>query len=142
NIEHRAQMIRHVDQNPPAALVGPVDLTSPERVKLGGTYDNNWLKNYFPGLPPDADPRLFNMAPPEQRIKGYFREDEPFHAVGMSAKHPEIKGALPGFRVRCLIERTSEPVGLFELGMRIDTVWFIAGEGMGVAIYRGAVGIE
>ena len=141
NVEYRDDLLRHVDRTPRPALVGPINLASPERTKLAGTYDNNWLKNYFPGLPPDADPHIYNAAPPEQRIDGYFAEDAPFHAVGMSAQHPDVTGALPGFRVRCLLDRTSSPVGLNELQMRIDTVWFFAGEGVGVAVYRGATAI-
>lgn len=142
NVEYRSRLIRHVDDAPPPALVGPVDLQSPERIKLLGTYDNNWVKDYHPGLPPDADPHIFNLAPPEQRIFGYFRGDEAFHAVGMSPQHAEIKGALPGFRVRCLVERSSAPAGLCELGMRIDTLWFFAGVGLGIVVYRGAMAIE
>lgn len=141
NIEYRKELIRHVDQVPRPALVGPIDLASPERTKLAGTYDNDWLKNYHPGLPPDADLHIYNMAPEDQRIAGYFEPGMPFHAVGMSAQYAEVKNRLPSFRVRCLLERTSSPAGLNELQMRLDTVWFIAGEGMGIVIYRGATPI-
>jgi uncharacterized protein YjbI with pentapeptide repeats len=137
NVEYRHDLLRHVDQVSRPALVGPIDLASPERRRLAGTYDNDWLKNYHPGLPPDADLHIYNMAPEEQRIAGYFEPGMPFHAIGMSAQFPDVNSSLPRFRVRCLLERASSPVGLNELQMRIDTAWFIAGEGMGVVIYRG-----
>ncbi len=142
NIEHRQHLIRHVNDTPPPAWVGPVDLASPERIKLAGTYDSHWLKNIHPGFPSDVDPRLFSPAPPYQQVSGFFQGNEPFHAVGMSPQHPNIKSALPGFRVRRLLDRTSAPRrGWRELGMRIDTLWFFAGVGMGIVIYRGAIAI-
>jgi len=141
NVEHRQHLIRHVNDAPPPAWVGPADLASPERIKLAGTYDTHWLKTIHPGFPPDVDPRLFSLAPAHQQISGFFQGDEPFHAVGMSPQHPNIKSALPGFRVRCLLDRMSAPAGLCELGMRIDTLWFFAGAGMGIVIYRGAIAI-
>jgi hypothetical protein len=39
------------------------------RVKLAGTYDQNWLDNIFPFLPPDFDSRYYQAAPPDQQIE-------------------------------------------------------------------------
>jgi hypothetical protein len=109
NIEYRHDLLRHVDQVPRPALVGPADLAAPERRRLAGTYDSDWLKNYHPGLPPDADLHIYNMAPDDQRIGGYFEPGMPFHAVGMSAQHPDINNRLPLFRVRCLLAHHRPP---------------------------------
>jgi len=38
------------------------------RPKLAGTYDQNWLDNIFPFLPPDFDPRYYQAAPEDQQI--------------------------------------------------------------------------
>jgi hypothetical protein len=38
------------------------------RVKLAGTYDQNWLDNIFPFLPPDFDNRYYQAAPEDQQI--------------------------------------------------------------------------
>jgi hypothetical protein len=38
------------------------------RVKFTGTYDQNWLDNIFPFLPPDFDNRYYQAAPPDQQI--------------------------------------------------------------------------
>jgi hypothetical protein len=38
------------------------------RAKLAGTYDQNWLDNIFPFLPPDFDNRYYQAAPADQQI--------------------------------------------------------------------------
>jgi hypothetical protein len=38
------------------------------RPKLGGTYDQNWMDNIFPFLPPDFDERYYQAAPADQQI--------------------------------------------------------------------------
>jgi hypothetical protein len=47
---------------------GPVGRGWPGRIEHGGTYDQNWIDNIFPFLPPDFDERYFQMAPPDQQI--------------------------------------------------------------------------
>jgi hypothetical protein len=38
------------------------------RVRFSGTYDENWLDNIFPFLPPDFDNRYYQAAPPDQQM--------------------------------------------------------------------------
>jgi hypothetical protein len=38
------------------------------RVKFTGTYDQNWIDNIFPFLPPDFDEHYFQAAPPDQQM--------------------------------------------------------------------------
>ncbi len=45
------------------------------RYKLAGTYDQNWLDNVFPFLPPDFDDAYFQSAPADQQI-GYLQGGE------------------------------------------------------------------
>jgi hypothetical protein len=40
----------------------------PDRLKYGGTYDQNWTDNVFPFLPADFDPRYYQAAPQDQQI--------------------------------------------------------------------------
>jgi hypothetical protein len=40
----------------------------PPRLKFAGTYDQNWLDNIFPFLPPDFDDRYFQSAPLDQQM--------------------------------------------------------------------------
>ena len=46
---------------------GPMGRGWPGRIEYGGTYDQNWIDNIFPFLPPDFDDRYFQMAPPDQQ---------------------------------------------------------------------------
>lgn len=38
------------------------------RSRYAGTYDQDWLDNHFPFLPPDFDEQYFQAAPPDQQI--------------------------------------------------------------------------
>jgi hypothetical protein len=39
------------------------------RPRFGGTYDQNWIDNIFPFLPPDFDERYYQAAPADQQIE-------------------------------------------------------------------------
>ena len=138
NVEDPRRVIRTVEDSPPPVRPGPIDPAHPSRRALAGTYDDTWLKQDFPGLARDADPRLFCVAPENQRIAGYFNGDESFRVAGFQAARPDIVGALPGMRVRIFVQMSSEPSGLVELPSVIDTVWLFPSVGKGVLIYRGA----
>jgi hypothetical protein len=47
---------------------GPVGRAWQPRASLAGTYDQNWLDNTFPFLPPDFDNAYFQSAPPDQQV--------------------------------------------------------------------------
>ncbi|PTV94334.1 hypothetical protein C8J27_10869 [Rhodobacter aestuarii] len=47
---------------------GPLGRGWPERLRHGGTYDQNWIDNVFPFLPADFDPRYHQAAPPDQQM--------------------------------------------------------------------------
>ncbi|MEW6518166.1 MAG: DUF2169 domain-containing protein [Thermodesulfobacteriota bacterium] len=48
--------------------LGPVHRSWPPRITYAGTYDQNWLDNIFPFLPPDFDERYYQAAPPDQQM--------------------------------------------------------------------------
>lgn len=47
---------------------GPIGRAWEPRPKFAGTYDQNWIDNIFPFLPPDFDERYYQSAPPDQQI--------------------------------------------------------------------------
>lgn len=51
----------------PMAL-GPLPRIAPARIRLAGTYDDNWKDNIFPFLPPDFDECYYQCAPEDQQI--------------------------------------------------------------------------
>lgn len=47
---------------------GPIGRNWLPRYPLAGTYDQNWIDNIFPFLPPDFDDAYFQAAPPDQQV--------------------------------------------------------------------------
>ncbi|AJC83165.1 hypothetical protein IE4803_PC00620 (plasmid) [Rhizobium etli bv. phaseoli str. IE4803] len=47
---------------------GPYGRAWPGRIEFAGTYDQNWIDNIFPFVPPDFDERYFQMAPTDQQV--------------------------------------------------------------------------
>jgi hypothetical protein len=47
---------------------GPIGRGWQPRVRFAGTYDQNWLDNIFPFLPPDFDEQYYQAAPPDQQM--------------------------------------------------------------------------
>ena len=66
----------------PMAL-GAVGRNFAHRIALAGTYDEAWLEDTFPFLPPNFDPRYFQAAPPEQQID-YPRGGEPVAMLNLT----------------------------------------------------------
>ncbi|GAB1723837.1 MAG: DUF2169 domain-containing protein [Nitrospira sp. CR1.1] len=55
---------------------GPVGRNWDPRYKLAGTYDQNWIDNTFPFLPPDFQEAYYQAAPIDQQLP-YLRGGEP-----------------------------------------------------------------
>lgn len=47
---------------------GPVGRGWSTRSCFAGTYDDDWLAQHFPFLPPDFDPQYYQAAPPDQQV--------------------------------------------------------------------------
>jgi hypothetical protein len=47
---------------------GPIGRAWHPRVKFAGTYDQNWIDNIFPFLPPDFDELYYQAAPADQQM--------------------------------------------------------------------------
>ncbi|MDQ0314285.1 DUF2169 domain-containing protein [Amorphus orientalis] len=142
NLEDPARPILTIDDTPPPAWFGPYGLDAPWRRKYMGTFDQRYMKTHFPGYPEDFDTRYFLTAPDDQQIDGYFRGDEEIYVSGMSSTHPQVHSRLPGIRGRAFVYRSSEPAGLQELTMKLDTVWVFGSVNKGLAAFRGSTWIE
>jgi hypothetical protein len=62
---------------------GPVGRWWPSRARWAGTYDQTWLDEHFPLLPPDFDDRFWNCAPEDQQLDAY-RPGETVRLQGMT----------------------------------------------------------
>ncbi|WDE14325.1 DUF2169 domain-containing protein [Thalassomonas haliotis] len=141
---HLANVYRHKEstgadrQKRSVAAFGPLDICWPQRAKFQGTYDQKWLDTRHPGFPDDTRGPLFNAAPEDQQISGFFRPGEKYRLEGMHSDFPVIEGKLPDIQVRAFISQQQGDKETFkEVKTAIDTLWFFPELLLGVAIYRG-----
>lgn len=142
NIELRSEPVTSRRDRPRPALLGPLDVMSKERVKRRGTYDRTWLETRFPYYPEDFDWEFFNVAPPEQRIDGFFDGAESLSISGMNPDHPTLTTTFPPAVVRAFIERKKRPDHAEEVPLRIDTVIAFPSMMLGVLLFRGTTPVE
>ncbi|WP_437876769.1 DUF2169 domain-containing protein [Sorangium sp. So ce513] len=142
NIESPRHLIRGRGDRPAPAGFDGYDITWPQRFSKIGTCDAAWRDKCFPGFARDMDPTLFNMAPDDQQIDGFFRGDEAFVVENMHPDKPRIEGALPGIASRCFVcLRTSDGVEIREPAMKLDTVRLFPHRERGIVFFRGGVEI-
>ncbi|WP_437304344.1 DUF2169 domain-containing protein [Sorangium sp. So ce388] len=140
NIESPRHLIRARGDRPAPAGLDGYDVTWPQRFSKIGTHDTAWREECFPGFARDMDPTLFNMAPDDQQIDGFFRGDEAFVVENMHPDKPRIEGALPGVASRCFIcLKTSDGVEIREPAMKLDTVRLFPHRERGVVLFRGGI---
>lgn len=138
NIELPEPLITSPSDKPAPAGFGPIDLMWPQRFARMGTYDQKWLKERFPGFAEDTDLGLFNAAPEDQQIEGFFRGDEPMVLENLHPDRPVIEAALPGIAARAFINRKAGDGERFsEVPMRLETVHLFPHAERGVLLFRG-----
>lgn len=124
----------HLQQQPFG--FGPLDVMHPQRQKLVGSYDGEWLKTDFPGMPRDADWRFFQIAPTDQRFDAELRGDEPFDLAGLHPTERVQHGRLPGIKPRLFVERHQQR-DLKEIECRLRTVVFLPDADAVIQIWQG-----
>lgn len=93
---------------------GPVARGWPQRLRYGGTYDQNWQDNVFPFLPEDFDPRFHQGAPEDQQIP-YPKGGEPVTLMNLTPEG-RVSFRLPDLSLPAVFERkrgedvTGDPV--------------------------------
>lgn len=142
NVEDPKALIGSPGDKPMPAGFAPLDLTWPQRFSKAGTYNKEWLETRFPGYAADTDWTMFNTAPEDQWLTGFFKGDEPFALEYMHPDHPLLSGRLPGINTRCFIRRSNESAGLEEIAMRLETVHLFPDAAQGLLIFRGGAEIK
>ena len=137
-IEVPEALITDIEHRPAPAGFGPRAEDAPSRLTHAGEYDDAWLRDDFPGPGRGFDWRYYNVACPDQRTESEFRGDEPFRITSMHPEHTELRGRLPGFRVRAFARRGDE---FEELAIRCDTVWLFPNALMGIVLFRGGIAV-
>ena len=134
NIEYSNNPILHPSQEPKPAAFMPTSLAWPG-FGPGGTYDDFWKKYLSPAVPRDFNWSVFNVAPVDQRISGFFSGAESIHLQGMNAGLNNIEFMLPGFFMRSFTKfKNSEK--LEESKAVLDSICLFPGLQRGILIFR------
>ncbi len=136
NIEYPGQPVSGHHKALAPAGYGPLDIRWAPRNLGAGTYDRRWLREQAPGLPLDIDWRVFNAAPEDQRIAGFFQGGEPYRLEGLHPEKPVLQGRLPALRARAFARRGEH---IEEVALRFDTVWLFPDAELGLCLYRGEI---
>ena len=140
NIEHPDQLVTHPNHKPEPASFCSIDQMWPQRAKKVGTYDDDWLKNEFPGYARDIDWSFFNLAAADQQQDVPFTGDEAYRFDNLHPKEPVVEGHLPGVLARAFINRkVAETEAFEEVPLRLTTCWFFPHAKRGILIYQGSI---
>jgi len=107
-----------------------------QRMKLSGTYDDNYITHAMPGLPDDFDWLFTQDALKDQRFKtSSLPLGCNFKLNNLNHEHPEIKGKLPKIKVLVTYTRqSSEEIFVEELNP--ETAIFLPNQDSGLLIFR------
>ncbi len=148
NIEYPGKLLTSLGQRPKPAGFSMLMADHPQRLKNMGTYDEQWLKEDFPGYPKDFNFSAFNCAPTDQILPNPINGGEPFELEGFHADFPTIEGKIPEFTVKTFIVKKGIEVSdlsvsdLQDVKTSIDTVVFFPNQLMGMLVYRSTIKIE
>jgi uncharacterized protein YjbI with pentapeptide repeats len=138
NVEHPRRPVAHPSDRAEPAGFGAYDLMWPQRFSKVGTHDAKWLEEQFPGFALDMDLGIFNAAPPDQQIEGYFRGDEELEVEGMHPARARVAGRLPALAARAFVTLRGADA-LQEVPMRLDTVRLFPNHERALVVFRGVV---
>jgi uncharacterized protein YjbI with pentapeptide repeats len=137
NVESPAALIVSSSDRPQPAGFWAVPPEAPQRTKLLGSFDAQWLKKTWPHMPVDTQPAYFHSAPPDQRLAAYFKGDEAIEIMHMHPQHATINARLPRLRARCFVNRKIAGGEIFsEIDTRAETVWLFPELECGIVLYR------
>ncbi len=142
NLEHPEQLVTHPDHKPEPTSFGIIDQMWPQRANKVGTYDDDWLKNDFPGYARDIDWTFFNLTAADQQQPSPFSGDEEYRFDNMHPTEPVVEGRLPGVLARSFVNRKSGDNETFEeVPLRLTTCWFIPHAKRVFLIYQGSTNV-
>lgn len=143
NVENPQNLVVFQEDKPQPAGFAPLDFVWPQRFSKAGTYDQKWLKTRFPGYAADMDWTIFNTAPVDQWLPGFFRGDEAFEIAGMHAQKPLVSSSLPGCQARCFVTHVRDTsLALREVNMRAETLLLFPNAERGIVMFRGVTEIS
>jgi uncharacterized protein YjbI with pentapeptide repeats len=88
----------------------------------------------------DADLELFNTAPDDMRIHGFWTGNEAFRLENLHPNRPVLEGVLPGILTRAFFnQQTAEGMVFRQVPMHLETVHLFPHIERGVLLFRGLV---
>jgi hypothetical protein len=120
NIEDPRDLIGSMKSRPAPVGFGFVNPDWQPRVRLAGTYDDAWMNDHMPALPPDFDPCFFNAASPGLVAEGYLIGNEPVSVTNCCGRD-FLRFDLPGVQPPCCRFRLAG-LPLVKAEGRLDTV--------------------
>ncbi len=140
NIENPNKPItRRSDQPLPAGFSAyPIDW--PQRMQYMGQIDPNYVKETWPEFPKGTNPLIFNAAPQDQQLKGFFKGTEKFTIKNMHSANPTQNSQLPGIRVRIfVVQKENNDQEIFkELQAKPETLWLFPNQEVGALLFRAS----
>jgi uncharacterized protein YjbI with pentapeptide repeats len=138
NLEYPCRPVRSHWRHLAPAGFGPIAAHCAPRAGKYGTYGARWLAHEAPGFASDIDWSAFNVAPADQWLPGYFSGGESYRLEGMHPARPVIEGSLPRMRARAfMLARGAAPDACVEIALRLDTVWFLPEQELGILVFHG-----
>jgi hypothetical protein len=131
-IEMEDQPIRSVTDRPHPAGFAPLSPFWKERAALAGTYDEDWVNNRHPLLPPDFDYSFWQAAPRDQIAEPWLEGNEPFELTNLLPGFEHLQGFLPGLALQVSIDQGTGGQSGVQAGLMVlDGVHFDMRPGVG-----------
>ncbi|AUR53058.1 DUF2169 family type VI secretion system accessory protein [Aquella oligotrophica] len=143
NIEDPNSPITRKGDQPHPAGFNAYPINWPQRMQYMGQIDNNYLQECWPEFPKGTDPLIFNSAPEDQQLKGYFQGTEKFTIKNMHPVNSTQTSKLPGVRARIFItqkNRNNEEV-FKELPTKAETLWLFPNQEVGTLLFRANINV-
>ncbi len=146
NVEDPRHLLVTKGDKAPAASLAPWDPLWPHHFeKKMGTYDKDWVQKNGFSLADDIDLSLFNVAAPDQRVKGFFEGTEEIRVEHMHPEKRVLETTLPGFRARSLVRfhASYDPTQrLVDVRLSLDTIHVFPHRERVIVFFRGIVEIQ
>lgn len=142
NVQDPSRLVGSPQDRPQPAGFSAYPITLPQRQRYMGKVDEKWLLEDWPHFPRDTNWELFNAAPEDQRLPGFFTGDEKIEIINMHPRKPLLKSALPALRARIFVHQKEGDKEIFrEVPCRAETLWLFPDREVGILLYRGTVAV-
>ena len=125
----------------PFAQLLPETLDAPGRTKRLGSYDRRWMAQGAWGYAEDIDWSVFNLAPPDQQLKGrMFQGGEHYRIEQMHPECAVLAGGVPSLRARCFLNMKDGALRTPEA--YADTLWLFPNAKLGALVWHASCSVE